>query len=58
MFAYDINCITPCFFHLKISSYILNVELMGFSERLDPGYERKRNMNDDSEHLDGELPLG
>lgn len=26
---------------------MLNVELIGFSERLDPGYERNRNMKDD-----------
>lgn len=26
---------------------MLNVELIEFSERLDPGYERNRNMKDD-----------
>lgn len=38
------------FFYLKIYGYILNVELIKFSEKLNPGYERKRNMKDDSKH--------
>lgn len=40
------------FFYLRISGYILNVELIGFSERLDPGCERKRNMKVDSKQLE------
>lgn len=40
------------FFHLRISGYILNVELIGFSERSDPRYERKRNVKVDSKQLE------
>lgn len=52
MFAYDINCVVPCFFSPKLPDYSLNAELIGFSERLDPGYERKRKMKDDSKLLE------
>lgn len=52
MFAYDINCIVPCFFSLKLPVYNLNAELIGFSERLNPRYERKRKMKDDSKLLE------
>lgn len=40
------------FFSTKLPVSSLNAELMGFSERLNPGYERKRKMKDDSKLLE------
>lgn len=48
---YNLYC-TLHFFPPKLPGCILNVEPIGFSERLDTGWKRKRKMKDDSRQLE------